>query len=107
MMQHAVNLATPHPLPHLLAHSGNGGAGGGPVNRSYLHQSNLNINNTKSNILDVSAPFTDNLNYDLDIVPDDAIDHETVSMNRLMSLRNMPSYNRTIKRADWGGRDKI
>lgn len=70
-----------------------------------MHQSNITGNN-KSNILDVSAPFTDNLNYDLDIVQDDAIDHETVSMGRLMSLRNMPNYHRTIKRADWGSKAK-
>ena len=63
--------------------------------------------NNRSNILDVSAPFTDNLNYDLDIVPDDAIDHEMVSTGRLMGLRNMPNYHRTIKRADWDGKNKL
>lgn len=47
------------------------------------------------------------MNYDLDIVQDDAIDHETVSTGRLMSLRNMPNYHRTIKRADWEGKNKL
>ena len=41
----------------------------------------------KSNILDVSVPITENLNYDLDIIQDDAVDKDTVSQNRLMSVR--------------------